>query len=84
MLGATVYPPRHACDRAVAILMLAYVGGTPWAADVRAPELIHVPAGPFITGSDRAERAYAYQLDEQGYGHRLTREQRWYEDERER
>ena len=84
MPGASVYPPGHACARAAVILMLVCLGGAPSVADIRAPELIDIPTGPFITGSDRAEREYAYQLDEQGYGHRLTREQRWYEDERER
>lgn len=43
-----------------------------------------VPAGPFISGSDRAEREFAYQLDETGYGHSSTREQDWYENEPDR
>lgn len=45
------------------------------------PEVVAVPAGPFITGSDRAEREAAYRLDEAAYGHSVTREQRWYEGE---
>jgi len=45
------------------------------------PEVVEVPAGPFITGSDRAERDAAYRLDEAAYGHSVTREQRWYEGE---
>ncbi len=45
------------------------------------PEVVQVPAGPFITGSDRAEREAAYRLDEAAYGHSVTREQRWYEGE---
>lgn len=45
------------------------------------PEMVIVPAGPFIVGSDRAEREAAYRLDEAAYGHRVTREQRWYEGE---
>jgi formylglycine-generating enzyme required for sulfatase activity len=66
------------------ILILVGIGGALSAAELTAPKRIHIPAGPFITGSDRAEREYAYQLDEQGYGHGLTREQRWYENERAR
>lgn len=84
MLGAAVYLSHHACARAVAILMLICLVGVPSVANRKAPEFLHIPDGPFITGSDRAEREYAYQLDEQGYGHHLTREQRWYEGERER
>ena len=45
------------------------------------PALIAVPAGPFPAGSDRAEREYAYQLDEAAYGHSRTRERKWYENE---
>mgnify|MGYP000324332238 CR=1 FL=1 len=45
------------------------------------PETVSVPAGPFIAGSDRAEREAAYRLDEAAYGHRATRDQRWYEGE---
>jgi formylglycine-generating enzyme required for sulfatase activity len=45
------------------------------------PEVVEVPAGPFIAGSDRAERDAAYRLDEAAYGHSVTREQRWYEGE---
>ena len=45
------------------------------------PETVPVPAGPFIAGSDRAEREAAYRLDEQAYGHSRTREWKWYENE---
>lgn len=48
------------------------------------PELVPVPGGAFIAGSDGAEREAAYRLDEAAYGHGLTREQRWYEGERPR
>ncbi len=48
------------------------------------PETIEIPAGPFITGSDRAERDAAYALDEAAYGHGRTREWRWYESEQPR
>jgi len=45
------------------------------------PELIDIPAGTFIQGSDRTEREIAYQLDEAAYGHSTTRKQQWYERE---
>jgi len=47
------------------------------------PELVIIPAGEFTSGSDRAERDLAYQLDETAYGHSITRTQRWYEFEHE-
>jgi len=49
-----------------------------------APETVTIPAGPFIRGSDRAEREAAYRLDERAYGHSTIRERKWYEDERRR
>lgn len=48
------------------------------------PAVVTVPAGPFIAGSDRAERETAYRLDEAAYGHSLTRQNRWYDGEGER
>ncbi|WP_193370202.1 formylglycine-generating enzyme family protein [Pelagibius marinus] len=45
------------------------------------PEVVEVPAGPFVAGSDRTEREAAYRLDEAAYGHSVTRKQRWYEAE---
>lgn len=48
------------------------------------PDMISIPEGPFISGSDRRERDYAYTLDEAAYGHSVTRQQGWYENERER
>ena len=48
------------------------------------PEVVAVPAGPFVAGSDRAEREAAYRLDEAAYGHSITRRQGWYEAERQR
>ncbi len=44
-------------------------------------EVVEVAAGPFVAGSDRAERETAYRLDEAAYGHDITRRQRWYEGE---
>ena len=49
-----------------------------------APDVVAVPAGPFLSGSDRAEREAAYRLDEAAYGHSVTRERKWYENERKR
>ncbi len=48
------------------------------------PDLVAIPAGPFIAGSDAAEREAAYRLDEAAYGHSVTRQQRWYAGERRR
>lgn len=48
------------------------------------PDVIAIPAGAFIRGSDRAEREAAYRLDEAAYGHSVTRDSRWYESEPER
>lgn len=49
-----------------------------------APEVVFVAAGPFITGSDQAEREMGYQLDERAYGHSITRKNRWYDFEAKR
>ena len=56
------------------------------AAGVRAdaklvPEVIWIPPGPFIAGSDSAEREAAYRLDEAAYGHTVTRDRGWYDGE---
>lgn len=59
------------------------IGGAARAGDdpLPVPATIDIPAGPFIAGSDRAEREAAYRLDAAGYGHNITREQGWYESE---
>lgn len=49
-----------------------------------APRTVPVPAGMFVAGSDRAERDYAYALDERAYGSDITKQNRWYETERSR
>ena len=59
----------------------AHAGGS---TAIVAPETVMIPAGPFIRGSDRAEREAAYRLDERAYGHSVTRQRRWYEDEARR
>lgn len=48
------------------------------------PELVPIPAGPFVIGSDRTEREMAYRLDEAAYGHSATRTAKWYENEPDR
>ena len=50
----------------------------------KAPETITIAAGPFITGSNGAEREAAYQLDEAAYGHSVTRKNGWYDGEAKR
>ncbi len=45
------------------------------------PDMVAIPAGPFIAGSDAAEREAAYRLDEQAYGHSRTRQWGWYDRE---
>ena len=52
--------------------------------DAPLPELVAIPAGPFVAGSDRAERDYAYRLDEAAYGEPITRTQGWYDNEKPR
>lgn len=49
-----------------------------------APETLAIPAGPFIAGSDSAERETGYRLDEAAYGHSVTRQNGWYDRERPR
>jgi len=51
------------------------------ALDAAIPRLVAIPDGPFIMGSDAAEREAAYALDERAYGHSITRERRWYAGE---
>lgn len=48
------------------------------------PVVVSIPAGPFIAGSDGAERDYAYRIDAAAYGGPVTREQKWYDGERTR
>ncbi|MDJ0949397.1 MAG: SUMF1/EgtB/PvdO family nonheme iron enzyme [Alphaproteobacteria bacterium] len=79
-----------AAGRAAAVglgLSLAALAGAPSAraqTGTPVPEVVQVAAGPFIFGSDRAEREAAYRLDEAGYGHSYTRKNEWYENEPER
>ena len=54
------------------------------AAVTEVPGTVRIRAGSFIVGSDKAEREAAYRLDEVAYGHRVTRQQGWYDSERNR
>lgn len=71
------------CVIAIAVLIALPTGATrdARAGDPVGPGVVEVPAGPFIMGSDRAEREYAYRIDEKAYGHSATRKQKWYENE---
>ncbi len=66
------------------LLALSAAGRVAFAGNADAPSVVLIPAGAFVTGSDRAEREAAYRLDEKAYGHSVTREQQWYESERTR
>ncbi len=68
---------------AAALLLLGQVSGGAAGAGPELPlfDLTAIPAGPYIAGSDRDEREMAYRLDEAAYGHRRTREWKWYENE---
>lgn len=66
------------------LLCLASVLPPSWAGERSLPDMIEIPAGPFVSGSNRVERDYAYTLDEAAYGSPLTREQQWYEREHPR
>ncbi len=71
--------------RSIATLGIVIATAAPLiAADAAAPapELVAIPAGAFVIGSDDAEREAAYRLDEAAYGHGVTRQQRWYAGER--
>ncbi len=71
------------CPALVVLIFLATVLAVPVNAAevVQGPDVVEVPAGPFVFGSDRAEREAAYRLDEAAYGHRVTRDSKWYESE---
>jgi toxoflavin biosynthesis protein ToxD len=71
--------------RQVVVLAVASLAAAPAGAEpALVPETVLIPAGPFIAGSDAAEREAAYRLDEEAYGHSRTRERGWYERERDR
>ena len=86
---------RWRCTRAGAVVaarllfLIAIAGGGAAAASgdrpaPPIPDLVVIPAGPFIAGSDAGEREFAYALDEAAYGHTVTRDNEWYDRERDR
>ncbi len=76
MIRAHRYPGRRwfpaalrGAAWAVAALLIACAGpGAAGPGPPPEPELAAVPAGPYVRGSDRAEREAAYLLDEAAYG----------------
>jgi formylglycine-generating enzyme required for sulfatase activity len=66
----------------VALTVVIGVASSAFAREpIPVPAVVEFPAGTFIRGSYRAERDYAYRLDEAAYSHNVTRRNRWYEDE---
>jgi len=61
----------------------AVIKPLPIAGIVALPYTLDIPAGGFLAGSTKEERELAYSLDEAAYGHSRTREQGWYERERD-
>lgn len=75
---------RTACRLAVCCLSAGVAFSAVAASAAPVPQVVAIPAGPFIAGFDPAEREQAYRIDAAAYGHGLTREQGWYEGERAR
>ncbi len=50
-------------------------------AAAKIPEVVTIPSGQYLFGSSAAEREYAYALDEKAYGHSVTRNAGWYNNE---
>lgn len=75
--------PQHLVGmlRPALILLFIFLALPAIAAASVVPDVVKVPDGPAIVGSDRAEREAGYRLDEKAYGHSVTRKQRWYESE---
>jgi len=70
------------CQMMASVLSLVFMPAQ--AGDFMPPKTVLIEAGPFIAGSDRAEREAAYRLDEEAYGHSATRKGNWYENELDR
>ncbi len=82
--GATALLRAARLSLCLGLAALTALSSGAGAADAATPALLEIPAGPFIVGSDAAERELAYRLDERAYGHSVTREQRWYAGETDR
>ena len=78
------HDPMPVLILAILYLVMALLSPAAPASSWTPPETILIPAGSFVTGSDRAERDAAYRLDEEAYGHSRTRDARWYESDRTR
>jgi len=65
----------------VVVMLILQTGLSFSQGQISTPEMIKIPAGDFLSGSEREERDKAYSLDEVAYGHSVTRTQRWYESE---
>jgi formylglycine-generating enzyme required for sulfatase activity len=65
------------------LVAIAGVSGAQ-ATDDAIPDVVRIPSGWFWQGSDAVERQYAYQIDEQVYGHDISRRNRWYDLEADR
>lgn len=74
---------KFLCSILVCLLVLFSFSTQPVSA-FEAPATVIVDEGPFISGSDRAERDFGYTLDENAYGHNITRKNKWYERELDR
>ncbi len=71
-------------SRILAIAALSSLAVFPAAAEESGPKTVRIEAGPFLMGSTREEKDYGYRLDEAAYGHSVTRQQKWYENEAEK
>ncbi len=79
-------PMRQLTKLAVAAtaLVLGGIGTAGHANDDLAPEVVQIPEGQFVAGSNAKEREFGYVLDEKAYGHSVTRKNGWYDRERKR
>jgi len=75
---------RRAALVAFGAAAFAIAGRTARAQAPPIPAIVDIPAGPFVAGSDSAEREYAYRLDQAAYGEPITRTQGWYDNEKPR
>ena len=82
MRSASSSGPALAAGLVLILAALLVWAQRPAAAAALIPELVAIPAGAFIAGSDRAERELAYRMDEVAYRHSRTRDLKWYERER--
>ncbi len=77
-------PGRIHTFLACVTVLAAWTLSAPAWSDFKAPEIVEIPSGPFIMGSDALEKEKAYKLDERAYGHSVTRQRGWYDGERKR